>query len=74
MKDGAYIMGDNGKMMELGGPVDITTDTDTKKIDFSDCKKCPIRKECRECEFKDLTCEELYEVLKADEKLSEEKT
>lgn len=41
------------------------------KIDFSDCKKCPIRKECRECEIKDLTCEELYEVLKADEETLE---
>ena len=42
------------------------------KIDFSDCKKCPIRKECRECEFKDLTCEELYEVLKDEENILEE--
>ena len=58
---------DNYKRM-----VDLTTDTNTKKIDFSDCKKCPIRKECRECEFKDLTCEELYEALKADGKLLEE--
>ncbi len=33
------------------------------EIDFSDCKKCPIRKECKECEIKDLTCQELYNVL-----------
>lgn len=52
---------------------DLTTDCDTKKVDFSDCKKCPIRKECRECEFKDLTCEELYEVLKAPSKPLEDK-
>lgn len=40
------------------------------KIDFSDCRMCPIRKECRECEVKDLTCEELYEVLKSEENIS----
>ena len=36
MKDGAYIVGDNGKMMELGGPVDITPKVRTLHImDFT---------------------------------------
>lgn len=42
-----------------------------KAFKAGDCKHCPIKRECRECEIKDLTCEELYEVLKADEETLE---
>ena len=31
------------------------------------CKSCPIKKECQECEIKDLTCEELKKVLEVCE-------